>query len=214
MNLNFDIAYLFDLDGVLIDSETQYSRIWDDIDRMYPTKVNGFSQKIKGTTLDNILSTYFPVEVHDDIISELYRRESDMKYEYCDYARDLLIELKSNHVPTAIVTSSNEKKMKHLFQDIPEINSLVSVIIDASMISRSKPDPEGYILASKKLDVDAEHCVVIEDSIEGITAGKEAGMKVVGLTGTLGRRRISDVMIADRVIDSLCDLDTFNLFKD
>ena len=64
-------SVLFDLDGVLVDSESIYTEFWSDVERHFPTGVDGFSLKIKGTTLPSILNTYFPVEQHPAIIAML-----------------------------------------------------------------------------------------------------------------------------------------------
>ena len=78
-----EIGFLFDLDGVLIDSEREYTRIWTDIDKAYPTGIENFALKIKGTTLDNILSTYYPEEeVKKNVKRMLDEEESAMKYDY------------------------------------------------------------------------------------------------------------------------------------
>ena len=63
MNTTIDnarIGFLFDLDGVLIESETEYSRIWTEIDRKFHSGYDDLATRIKGTTLDSIIDTYFP----------------------------------------------------------------------------------------------------------------------------------------------------------
>ena len=60
MQYNKEIGVLFDLDGVLVDTETSYTGFYESLDRIYPTGVEKFPYVIKGTTLDSILSKYFP----------------------------------------------------------------------------------------------------------------------------------------------------------
>lgn len=198
-------GWLFDLDGVIIDSETEYSRIWGDIEALFPTGVENFPRRIKGTTLPNILSTYFNPKDFEAITAELSRRESLMEYDYCPFARELLDFLKERNLPIAIVTSSMDDKMMKLRIRHPELFDIVDVIVDASCKVKSKPSPEGYLLGARKIGKSPEMCVVVEDSVQGMRAGKAAGAFVVGLTGTFGRENVEGE--ADIVIDSLDELD-------
>lgn len=198
-------AVLFDLDGVLIDSETQYTRIWAGIDRVFPTGVMDFPRVIKGTTLPSILSTYFRQEDHEAIIAMLRDLERQMVYEYCDGAETLLLRLRSEGIRSAIVTSSKKEKLANVWRQLPELRKLVDAVIDADSVTRSKPDPQGYLMGAEAVGVAPRHCVVMEDSLQGITAGKCAGCKVVGLTGTFGRDAIEQ-SDADVVLDSLTEI--------
>lgn len=196
-------GFLFDLDGVLIDSEKEYTRIWEAIDRQWPTGIAGFAHIIKGTTLPNILSTYFPEELHERINGVLHRMQSEMQFYYAPGARNFLLKLRSAGIPAAIVTSSDNRKMTLLWQQLPELHTLVDVVIDANDISRSKPDPEGYLLAASKLGVDPCECVVAEDAVLGARAGKSAGAFVLGIAATMGREAMERE--ADHVVDTLED---------
>ena len=106
---------------------------------------------------------------------------------------------------TAIVTSSNDVKMANLYREHPDIKSYFDVIVTANQISRSKPDPECYLLAAKLLDADVQNCYVFEDSLAGLAAGRAAGMTVVGLSTTLPLSRIEDK--ADIVISDFREFD-------
>lgn len=193
-----DIAFLFDLDGVLIDSERKYTQIWNLINEKFPTGVENFSYKIKGTTLEDILAKYYPEkDIREKVEEILYLEEGKMRYEYTPGAHKLLQWLKDNEIPTALVTSSNEKKMRHLYDHIPGIADYFNVIITGDMVSNSKPNPEGYLHAASKLGIDIRRCVVFEDSLQGVKAGKNAGALVVGVVGTLHREDIepfSDIL--------------------
>ncbi len=205
-------AVLFDLDGVLIDSETEYTKIWERIEQKFPTGIKDFARIIKGTTLTDILNRYFPdPEIQPHVIDLLLREEKSMSYSFCKGAENLLLTLNKIGVSSAIVTSSDEEKMKHLRNDLPEIYKMVDIIIDASMVTRSKPDPQGYLLAAKELGISPKHCAVFEDSIQGMRAGKAAGSYVVGITTTLGRDAVEGE--ADILVDSLEDINIDHLLK-
>lgn len=179
-------AFLFDLDGVIVDSEREYTRIWQHIDDVYPTGIDNFTTKIKGTTLPNILDTYYPdLEIRSRVENLLYEQERKMVYSYCPGAKALLDGLRAVGIPMAMVTSSNDIKMRHLFHDIPELRDYFATIIDDHSVTRSKPDPQGYLLGAGRLGVDIRRCIVVEDSLQGVKAGRNAGAYVVGVAGTL-----------------------------
>ena len=106
-------AALFDLDGVLVDTEGIYTEFWSAMDRLYPTGVPGFSMVIKGSTLDTILNTYFPDKaIQDDIVARLKEFERTMPYRMFPGVPELLKRLRDRGFKIAIVTSSNLLKMK------------------------------------------------------------------------------------------------------
>lgn len=178
-------AALFDLDGVIIDSEGLYSQFWAEIGRYYGVPSPTFAADIKGSTLVNILATYFPDEATS---AEVRRRIDDyertMQYRLFPGVIEFLTALRSEGIKTAIVTSSDDKKMGHLFAQHPELRTAVDTIIDASMVTRSKPDPQGYLLAAEKLCAAPADCFVFEDSLQGLEAGRRAGATVIGLATT------------------------------
>lgn len=203
MKANNDIACLFDLDGVLVDSERIYTKIWEAIEKQWPTGIDNFAYKIKGTTLEDILERYFPEEVRDDVTKELIRLEGMMIYGPLPGAIEFLDALKAQGIPVALVTSSNEFKMEHLWHDMPGFKEKFDVIITGDEVSNSKPDPEGYLSAAVALGVDPKRCAVFEDSLQGVKAGKAAGAFVIGIAGTLKAEDIqpySDIVV-NRVAD-------------
>lgn len=198
------IGFLFDLDGVLIDSETEYTRIWNEIDRRFPTGVKDFAIIIKGQTLPEILETYFPAEIQEEVVGMLNDMEQKMHYAMLPGASEMLGELKRRGLPCALVTSSNNVKMRHLREEQPKLEGYFDFIVTADLITKSKPDPEGYLLAAEKLGVNPRRCVVFEDSAQGVRAGKGAGAFVTGLTTTLPAEKLSPY--TDRLARTLADV--------
>lgn len=83
-------GFLFDLDGVLIDSEREYSGIWAQVNREYPSGVVSLEKVIKGCTLDKILDDHYPdLEIRDKVVERLYELEKLMKYEYLPGAEQI-----------------------------------------------------------------------------------------------------------------------------
>ncbi len=212
-NENIKVGFLFDLDGVLIDSESIYTKIWSEINDLFPTGVENFAIKIKGTTLEAILGHYYPdPEVRAQVEEALYEREGKIVYQYTAGAKELLEGLKERDIPAVLVTSSNEIKMSHLWEHIPGMRDLFTAVITGDNVTKSKPDPEGYLLGAKLAGCAPNHCVVFEDSLQGVIAGRAAGAYVVGVAGTLPAEVIapySDVVVTTLEgfdIDKLVDI--------
>lgn len=177
-------AALFDLDGVIVDTEPLYSQFWTDIGLKYVPTVPDFASRIKGKTLTEIFCTYFPNDekVRNDIRQRLLVFESTMQFPYIEGAIDFVMQLLKNGIATAIVTSSDNKKMTKLYEAHPELKTLFTTVITAEDVVNSKPNPEGYIKAAHRLGFQPEKCVVFEDSHNGLLAARQSGAKVVALT--------------------------------
>ncbi len=193
-------AALFDLDGVIVDTESIYTDFWDDIDRRYPTGVDDFARVIKGNTLARILDRYFDKDIREEILVLLKEQEESMRYSLFEGVSEFLDRLIDNKIPKAIVTSSNDRKMSRLFRQIPGLRAKFEAVITDAMVERSKPDPQGYLIAAETLGVAPSDCVVFEDSFAGLEAGRRAGAYVVALATTNPRESLYEK--ADEVIDS------------
>ena len=177
---------LFDLDGVVVDSESIYTQFWSDIDKLYPTGVENFAIAIKGNTVQRILADYFPDnDVKQDILERIKDFEINMRYKPFAEAIRFINELKRNQFRIAIVTSSSQKKMDNLYAQNPGFREMFDAVVTGDMVSHSKPDPEPYLLGAKAIGVAPESCYVFEDSISGIESGIRAGATVIGLATTL-----------------------------
>ena len=196
---------LFDFDGVLMDTETQYSRFWDETGRKF-VNIEGFGSIIKGHTLVQIFGKHFAGHSQEElraIEDAINDYERNMVYDFITGAREFLAELKKAGVPTAIVTSSNNMKMAQVYKAHPDLHTLVDAILTSEDFSKSKPDPECFLKGMERLGGTPETTVVFEDSIHGITAGRAAGAYVVGLATTNKREVIEP--LCDMVIDDFSD---------
>lgn len=209
MDKNKQIAALFDLDGVLMDTETQYTVLWEKIGEKYHPEIPDFGNKIKGTTIKQVYELYFPKqpEVQNTITKLLGDWESSMEYNYIPGAISFITDLRNHGVKTAIVTSSNKNKMRIVYRHHPEIKELVDYILTAEHFTRSKPFPDCYLLGAEMCGVIPDQAIVFEDSFSGLEAGRNAKMTVVGLATTNPVEKIE--RMADIVIPNFVDY-TFN----
>ena len=201
---NKQCGVLFDLDGVLLDSEGQYSIFWEQMDKEHPTGIAHFASYIKGFHLTRILSYFADNDVRQDVLNALLEFERNMRFEFFPGAMQLVHQLVDAGIPMAIVTSSDQKKMQALYSQYPEFPTLFDQIITGDMVSRAKPDPECFIVASRKIGVDIKDCVVFEDSRNGLLAARESGARVIGIATTLSADEVS--MLSDLTVNAVNEL--------
>jgi HAD superfamily hydrolase (TIGR01509 family) len=195
-------AALFDLDGVVFDTEPQYTVFWGQQCREYHPEHPGLEQEIKGQTLTQIYDAWFSgaLTPQQAVITErLNQFEQQMHYDYIAGFVDYITSLRQQGVKTAVVTSSNQPKMQAVYQARPEFRELFDAILTSEDFERSKPDPDCYLKAAARLGVDKDDCVVFEDSFNGLKSGRAAGMFVVGLATTNAAEKIAP--LCDKVID-------------
>lgn len=180
------IAALFDFDGVVMDTESQYTIFWNEIGRQYHPEIKDFGLIIKGQTLTQIYDKHFNGmdKEQNEITKLLDKFETEMSFNYIPGVVDFMKELRQKGVKMAIVTSSNDKKMSNVYAAHPELKELVDRILTAEMFTRSKPAPDCFLLGAEVFDTIPANCVVFEDSFHGLEAGRLADMKVVGLSTT------------------------------
>lgn len=206
------IGALFDLDGVLIDTEGIYTEFWHGIDCLFPTGVENFEYVIKGNTLDAILSKYYPdKDIQAKIVELLDEHQSTMKYAYFDGVEQFLDILLADGIPMAVVTSSDHRKMESLYKSLPGFKTRFDAIITAADVTRSKPDPQGYLLGARAIGMEPSRCVVFEDSFSGLRAGRNAGAKVVGIATTQAFELVAE--LADITVNTLAEI-TLKQIKD
>ena len=174
-------AALFDLDGTLTDTEDQYTVIWERLSRKYRPDIPDLEYIIKGTTLENILATYFAPETHEAIVRELDEYEAGMDYSFFPFVEEFIRDIRAHGVKCAIATSSNRQKMAYATKNNPLIASLFDKILTAEDFAASKPAPDCYIRAAEVLNTPREECIVFEDAYNGLKAGMASGIFTVGL---------------------------------
>ncbi|MBQ8672628.1 MAG: HAD family hydrolase [Bacteroides sp.] len=194
------LAALFDFDGVVMDTETQYSRFWHRQGVEY-LGMDDLEGRIKGQTLDYIYATFFTgmTQVQEEITRRLNRYEQEMAYEYIPGIEPFLDELRRQGVKLAVVTSSNEQKMTAVYRVHPELKERFDAILTAEMFAASKPAPDCFLLGMERFSTTPSHTYVFEDSFNGLRAGMASGATVIGLATTNSREAIAS--LCHEVID-------------
>ena len=196
-------AALFDLDGVVFNTEPQYTEFWGAQCREFHPEHPGLEHEIKGQTLVQIFDRHFSGDLaysQEIITNRLNDFEQTMRFDYVEGFEDFVSRLRSRGVKTAVVTSSNIAKMQSVYQSRSEFRQMFDAILTSEDFERSKPDPDCYLKAAERLGAEIDECIVFEDSFNGLKSGRAAGMKVVGLATTNSAESIapySDVVISN-----------------
>ena len=186
-------SILFDMDGLLLDTETFYStaqqKILDRFGITFTMEVKAMMMGRKAQEAADVMIDHYGL--HDKITADAFLKERESildelfpKSELLPGVERLLLHLHSHGVPMAIATSShrrnfNIKTKKH--QDL--FGKVFKVMITGDMVSKSKPEPDIFQEALRRLElgesVKAEDTLVFEDAVLGVEAAKAAGMKCV-----------------------------------
>ena len=191
---------LFDLDGVILDTEGSYTAFWDDYGSRHFSEKD-FGVKIKGQTLVKILGDYFPEENERKAITDAINDfERKMSYPFVPGVENYIKSLKSNGIRTAVVTSSNLLKMDNVYRCHPGFREMFDMILTSEDFSESKPSPYCYLKAMRLFGAGPEDCVVFEDSLAGLQSARASGAFVTALTTTNPEevvRNYADLVIRD-----------------
>jgi len=180
-------AFIFDMDGTLFDTETLTREALravsrrhaerDDVDDFYPT--------VCGSTLPKAKFLYEAFYGENYPFYERYEEMHEWIKEFVDKngmpvkkgAQELLAYLKENGYKLAVATSSPRESTEGHIKNAGFENCFDTMVC-GDEIKNSKPNPEIFLTAAKKLGVDPENCFVVEDSYNGVESGNAAGMRV------------------------------------
>lgn len=184
-------ACIFDLDGVIVDTAKFHFLAWKRLanELNIPFTEND-NEQLKGVSrmqsLDIILGLGKRT-VEEKIKQEMATRKNAWFVDYINAmspdeifpgVKDLLVRLRKKGYKVGLASSS---KNAATVLDRMQIANLFDCVVDGTMIKNSKPDPEVFLLAAKKLNVPPAACVVFEDAEAGVEAAINAGMKSVGI---------------------------------
>ena len=194
-------AALFDLDGVLVDTETQYTAFWERTGRRDVPACPDFANRIKGHTLREIFSSYYDGReaLQRQVEQELVQFEKEMHFPFIPGAMEFVQELRKTSIPVAVVTSSNRDKMACLYAAHPSFADSFDRIFTAEDALRSKPAPDCYLRAAAAFGLEASACAVFEDSPSGLEAARRSGARVYGVATDLSPEEIRP--LCDEVVE-------------
>ena len=184
-------AAIFDMDGTLIDNTPYHFKSWQALFKKYGkgdlTKQTYYTE-ISGVPVMETVRRIFGGD-HDEegLKALLDEKEEFYRQAYAPFVtpvnglENFLTELKDAGVNMAMATSATIQDIDFILDRIP-IRDDFDAIINSTMVSKPKPNPQIFLKAAEKLGRNPADCVVFEDSLAGIKAANDAGMKVVGIT--------------------------------
>lgn len=205
-------AILFDMDGILFDSEKYYME-----GTIIQMKEYGYDGDIKdiyriiGTSMSetyDILYELLDKRVPRDLIIKnnekyfLIDHPLDYKALMFDGIEESLKELKEHNIKCAVCSSSPKETINEALKEMG-IDNYFDVIISSDEMPKPKPSPDVYLEAQKKLGVEKSECIVYEDSKLGVEAGKNAGICTIGRRDD---RFYQDISEADGFVDDIYEL--------
>jgi beta-phosphoglucomutase family hydrolase len=206
---------LWDMDGVISDSYSFHFAAWQETFAKRGIKFTkeDFTQ-LFGTRNDFIINSIMAKDLSEGDIKiivqekeETFRRKATRNIKPFPGVVRLLNSLKKGNFKLGLVSSAPKENIDLVLSEL-NLAGIFNCVVFGQEVSESKPSPQIYLLAAKKLEVIPNDCVVIEDSPLGVKAAKTAGMKCLAITNTHPRQKLRE---ADRIVDSLENVDLITL---
>lgn len=201
-------AYLFDMDGVLVDNCRYHVLSWLELakrhgGRLTEEQVVAWMGAPGRDYVARMFDGPLPAERVDALIAEkeaLYREIYRPHLALREGLAEFLDEASAAGIPCAVATGGSLDNVDFVLDGLG-IRRHFRCVVDSSQYGRGKPAPDCYLMAAKRLSAPPSACTVFEDAVNGIEAAKAAGMRVVAITGTNPRATLEKAS-PDLVVDS------------
>lgn len=202
---------IFDLDGVIADTGPSHYHAWQQVAREYdfPMSEETFRNSF-GTQNEHVIPLLYGRPVPEDLVREislrkeaLYREVVASELQACNGFEALLDDLHTHGFVLALGSSAPGANVDLVLNTLG-IKSRFETLITGDEITNSKPAPDTFLQAAKKLNLPPNRCLVFEDAVQGVEAAHRAGMPVIAVTTTRARE---DLKTAECVVDSLTEID-------
>ena len=211
-------AVVFDLDGVIVDSE----HVWDDVREELARERGGRWHDGAQVDMMGMSSTEWsrymhdviglsdsPEEINDEVVRQMLER----------YANDLplihgaveAVERLAASFRLALASSSNRPLIDAVLAEAG-LAPFFDVTVSSEEVARGKPAPDVFLEAARRLDVTPERCAAIEDSGNGLRGAHAAGMRVIAVPNPRYPPSADALALADVVLDSLADVETNRIY--
>lgn len=214
------IGVLFDMDGVIVHNNSFHYQAWELVFRENGKSLDKtfYREKMNGRTLRELVQLLTDGPVDDKKMKSIgQRKEAVYRELYQPYLAPtdgllpFLSKLAAENIPMVIGTSAPKENVKFTLDGLG-IRHYFPHVLDDRSVTHGKPNPEIYQKCAAAIGIPNEQCIVFEDAVSGLLAGKAAGSKTVALATSHER----DELEADLIIDDFNQLDIkdlYDLFK-
>ena len=194
------LALIFDMDGVMVDSNPVHREAWIEFNRRYGLETTPeMLERMYGKRNDEILRDYFgdgltPAELNARSLAKeaLYREMAGRRIEQM-LVPGLRAFLERYRAAPMAVGSNAEPENVSFVLDRAGLSGYFRVVVDGRQVKHPKPSPDVYLLAGRLLNVPPANCIVFEDSPAGVAAARAAQMRVIGIRTTYVNLQATDV---------------------
>lgn len=203
-------AVIFDMDGVIFDTEKVYLDIWTEVFEKYGYKMTKeLYVTVMGTGRKNVIKTFLenfgddlPIEkMYEEKDNQLFYRIENQGIPLKEGVKELFSMLKEKDYKIALATSAKRERVEKQIKD-KWLKESFDAIVCGDDVEKGKPSPDIFLKAAKEIDVEPENCFVVEDSPAGIKAAFSGGMKGI---------YVEDLKVADEEILKYCQKNFKNL---
>jgi beta-phosphoglucomutase len=196
------LALIFDMDGVIVDSNPLHRQAWEAFNRRYGLETSeAMHESMYGKRNDDIVRNFYGTGLPE---AEVLARGAAKEALYREMAKDqlesmLVLGLREfletfRDYPMALA-SNGERANIELIVENAGLRDYFRAIVDGSQVANPKPDPEIYFRVACALKIAPANCIVFEDSHAGVKAALSAGMRVVGIRTTHGELPGSSISV-------------------
>jgi len=196
-------GFIFDLDGVIVDSTEIHSEVWKRYLEPFGIDSSGIRERMHGRRNDEIVRDLFgdglseeAIHAHGAAKEALYREMMlpQLERRLVPGIREFLARYEE--IPMAVASNAEPANVSAIVEGAG-LRRWFRAVVDGHQVDRPKPWPDVYCKAAKLLGVDSEDCIVFEDSAAGVEAARRAGARVVGIATTCSQLAGVDLMVRD-----------------
>lgn len=210
-------ALIFDLDGVIVDSESTHHRVLMAVLAPYALSLE-LAEYVGRADADAIRIAFRQgrCELEDEVLEALLEEKSTrtvrefMHGEIEPYAATLeLLHDARARIPVAVCSAGRRREVLAVLDRL-ELTAHLAAVVTSDDVPRPKPAPDGYLLACRRLGVAPGQAIAIEDSVHGVAAARAAGLRVVAVAHTTAASRLAE---ADCILPTSADIRLADLLR-
>ncbi|MEM6643374.1 MAG: HAD family phosphatase [Bacteroidota bacterium] len=211
------LGLLFDMDGVIVNNHEYHFLAWQKLAEKHKIEITEefYRKKMNGRTFNGIMEVLFDGTIAEEKARDIGTEKEQIYRElYKPHLAptagliSFLDEMKARNIPMAIGTSAPVENVVFTLDGL-NIRDYFAGVVDDKAVTQGKPHPEVYLKCAELLQIPPKDCIVFEDAVSGITAGKAAGAKTVALATSHKKEELQ----ADMIIDDFTQLRLDDLLK-